>query len=479
MKIVLINPHILNQVRGPLPAALSKGSEMMPPLGLLYVAGFIKEKTGHQVSLIDADALSLGHEELMSRIKEINPQMIGLTVTTHTLYDSAKTVKMIKNTFPDISIVLGGPHVTLFPKESAMLEGVDFCISGEGEIPFAMLADTLEKGSDLSVIPGLSYFEKGTVKINDENHFVSDINMLPFPAREISNIELYRTVLSDKFPVTSMITSRGCPYKCSFCDRPLLKGGKWRSISAESVVREMEECRKLGIKEIAVYDDTFSVDRLRALEICRLKKAVGNDLNFSIRTRADLVDEELIKALKDAGCTAIHFGVESGSETVLERMNKQFSLEKVLNSCELAKKYGLEVLTYFMIGNPGEKADDIEKTGNLIKKIDPDYLHLTILMPFPGTEVYNEMLNTGMLRSDVWREFAKAPLIDFNPPVWTENFSEIDLIKIRHKFYRSFYFRPVYIFKQIAKIKSYRDFVKKFLKGLQIFTFFIQNKFIN
>ena len=198
--------------------------------------------------------------------------------------------------------------------------------------------------------------------------------------------------------VTTIFTSRGCPFKCAFCDRPHL-GKRFRKRSAINVVDELESCVKIGISEFLFYDDTFSIDKERVIEICKEIKKRGLKIGWDIRTRIDTVDAEIIQQLKSAGCQGIHYGIEAGTSKVLRNLKKGINIEQAKVVFKKTKKYGVRVLAYFMIGNPGETAEDIEITFQVMKDLNPDYVHLTILTPFPGTEIYSNALERGVIKN--------------------------------------------------------------------------------
>ncbi|MDP2909882.1 MAG: radical SAM protein, partial [bacterium] len=368
-----------------------------------------------------------------------------------------------------IFIVLGGPHVHLFPKETAGLKEVDFVIRGEGEIPFLSLLEALEERGQLSQVKGLVYKNKGEIIENPVGDFIENLDELPYPARELLPVKKYSSILGAGRIVTTMFTSRGCPFQCAFCDRPHL-GKKFRARSAQSVVDEMGVCLDLGIEEILIYDDTFTVDRRRVLDICGEIAKRGLKFVWDIRARVDTVDEEVLSALKKAGCQRIHFGVESGTEKILEVLNKKITLGQIEKAFKLAKAAGIETLAYFMIGAPTETKEDIYQTINFAKKLNPDFVHITILTPYPATVIYRQALEQGVIKNDYWREFALHPENGVFTRYWEKGLNKKELFDLLNKFYKDFYGRPSYILKQFLRIRSSKDLMKKIKIGLKILT---------
>jgi len=467
MKILLINPPQGKIIDSSLPKILIEKGDPMPPLGLMYLASYLQKNSHHQVEIAGCLVENLNHCDLEEKIIQAKPDVIGITAMTFTLLDVIQTIQTAKKIDPGIKIVIGGPHAHLYPKETLGLEGVDFVIKGEGEIPFFNLLKALEENSDLSSIDGLVFKKNGQIIDNPVGKLIQNLDELPFPARHLLPYKNYGSVLAKRFPVTTMFTSRGCPFKCIFCDRPHL-GSAFRARSAKNVVDEMAECQKMGIKEIFIYDDTFAVNRQRVVDICSEIVGQNLDITWDVRTRVDTVDEELLKIMKQAGCQRIHFGVEAGTEKILKILRKGITLEQVRKAFQSAKKNGIETLAYFIIGSPQETKKDILETIKLAKKLNPDYAHFTIMTPYPGTDLYRLGLETKVLPCDYWQKFAENPNHNFSPPFWEEILTHEELIELIKKAYHSFYFSPAYILKRILRLKSWSEFKVKLKAGFDI-----------
>jgi len=465
MRVLLINPPCLNEISADDPTFLGKERGFNPPLGLLYLAGYLKKKGRHQVFGLDAQVESLGYnDEFKQRIKEINPDAVGITAMTFTLIDVLKTIDLIKEVEEKLNkkiiIILGGPHAHLFPQETIKLKNVDFLIKGEGEVSFFYLLEALEGRGQLKDIKGLVYQKEGEIIDNPVGDFIENLDELPFPDRKLLPIKKYHSILGGSRVVTTMFTSRGCPYHCAFCDRPHL-GKKFRARSAKNIVNEMEECLKLGIEEILIYDDTFTVNRKRVFDIC--DEIIKRDLKlvWDIRARVDTVDEKMLRKLKQAGCQRIHFGIEAGTEKILKVLNKGLHLNQIEEIFRLAKKIGFKTLAYFMIGAPTETREDVLETIKFAKKINPDYAHIAILTPYPATKIYEQALEEGVIKNDYWREFARRPEQGVTTQYWEKELSREELLYFLKKFHKDFYWQPSYIFKELLKINSLGDFKKK------------------
>ncbi len=467
MKVLLVNPPRYNEIFGNNPVIIEEERGYNPPLGLLYLAGYLEAHSSHEVGVIDSQVEELTYDGLKSRIAAFAPDVVGLTAMTMTLIDVLKTARAVKEARPGAVVVLGGPHVHLFPEETINLEDVHFLVLGEGEEAFKDLLDSIDDRRKLRAVPGLVFRENGRTVNTGARPAIEDLDSLPFPARHLVPFKKYSSILARGDCVTTVFTSRGCPFKCTFCDRPHL-GKRFRARSPKNVVDELEQCVRMGISEFLVYDDTFTVDRARVTEICDEIIRRGLDIAFDIRARVDTVDDAMLARLKAAGCAGIHYGVEAGTEKILEVLNKGIGISAAEEVFRLTRKHGIPVLAYFMIGSPTETREDILETFRVMKALRPDYVHLTVLTPFPGTEIYRRGLESGVIEKDVWRLFAADPTPDFEPPHWGEFFTREQLNELLAQGYRRFYLRPTYILRRLAALRSWGEFKRKAKAGLKV-----------
>lgn len=438
MNIALINPPNTYELQANDPAVFKgKSQGCLPPLGLLYTASAIDGE--HDVMVIDCQAENLSYDDAVDILKDFKADIVGISTMTFTLIDTKILINRIKDRL-NIPVIVGGPHAAIYPHECITGLGADYVIKGESEL---VINELLED------IPC-------TKNIWESLDFIGELDEIEFPERALINNSLYSSILSKKNPTTSMFSSRGCPYQCSFCDRPSL-GKKFRAMSAKRVVDEMEDCESLGIKSIMFYDDTFTVSKGRVYEICAEIRKRDLKIDWDVRARVDTVDKELLEEMSKAGCKRIHFGVESASEKVLKALNKNINLEQVEKAFKDAKTYGMETLAYFMIGNPSETWDDLKKTLDYSMKLCADYVSFTIFTPFPHTELYRKALESGFIKSDVWKEYAEDPTFDFVPPVWGEHFSREELQKILSDHLRRYYLSPKFIFKKLSRLGSFKE----------------------
>lgn len=469
MKVLLINPPSEHMITTNIPSVIDEERGFNPPLGLLYVAGYAKAKSTHEILVMDCQVEEVSQEEVEDRIRGMKPDVVGIQALTFTIIDARMVAQAAKRANPNCKVVMGGPHVHIFARETLAMPEVDFAIKGEGELAFTQLLSALEGQMALEKVFGLAYRDPvtGQVKDNPPAPPVEDLDSLPYPARELTPIHKYYSLIAKHNPITTMFTSRGCPYRCLFCDRPTM-GRRFRSHSAMAVVNEMETCVKMGIREFFIYDDTFNVNRKRVFEICGEIKKRKLEIAFDIRARADRMDEEMLAELASAGCDRIHYGVESGNQEVLEILLKDLDLDHVRRMFKATRAHGMKTLAYFMIGNPSETREMALKTIEFAKELDPDFVHFSVLTPFPATAIYYKALEEGRFDRDYWAEFAKNPTPDFKPQLWEEFMKRDELIDLLKYAYKSFYLRPKMVMKNMAYTHSPVDFFRKARAGLKM-----------
>ena len=468
MKILLINPPIKNMLTTEVPEMVTEERGFNPPLGIMYIAAYLEKYTDNEVRILDADVEELSYEQIKQEIRKRKPDIVGLSAMTFTLIDCMILAKIVKEIDKNIKVIFGGPHPHIYPLETINLPYVDYVVMGEGEYTFTHLVENINSVKRLKLKKGIVFKEDGKIIHTGMPELIQDLDNIPFPARHLTPYKKYSSLLARRSPVTTMITSRGCPYKCLFCMRPHL-GKKFRARSAKNVVDEIEECVNIGIKEFLMYDDTFTVERKRVMDICNeiIRRRV--DIGWDVRARVNTVDYELLKKMKKAGCERIHYGVEKGNQEQLNILRKGITLKQVKNAFRLTKKAGIGTLAYFMIGGPEETRKTVMQSINFAKMIKPDYAHFSITTPFPATDLYNLALKKAIIKKDVWKEFAKKPGKDFVPPLWDENLSREEMISLLRMAYKKFYTRPVYIINRILRMKSFHEFKTKVNAGLKIF----------
>jgi radical SAM superfamily enzyme YgiQ (UPF0313 family) len=468
MKVLLISPPAFNAIRGDSSDIFEEESGIYPPLGLMYVAAYLKAHTDHSVEILDTQANGLTYSQIEKEIRRISPDIVGITTLTFTLIDVINIAKMVRRIDDNIHICLGGPHVYIYPDETILFPFVDSVVLGEGEVTFAELANALEKNTPLSEVKGIVFKNGGETVNTGLRESNANLDSLPFPDRGITPYKKYTSVLSKESLMTTMMTSRGCPFSCIYCHRPHM-GKKYRTRSAVNVVDEMEECADMGIREFMIFDDIFTLDRNRVFEVCKEIINRRLDISWDIRSRVNTVDYEMLKQLKKAGCKRISYGIESGTDKVLKALKKGTTLKQSEEAIKMTKKLGITTLADFMIGSPEEEREDILKTIELALRLKPDFAQFTITTPYPATELYRLGLESGLIKDDYWKGFAEEPDDGFETPVWEENLSREELFALLLLAYKRFYLRPGYIIKSLIKVRSFKELKKKMRAGFKVF----------
>jgi anaerobic magnesium-protoporphyrin IX monomethyl ester cyclase len=461
MKILLINPPAVDNIVADMSDFFDESSGLYPPVGLMYLASYLRKTTSHQVEILDANALGLEYDEIREKVETEKPDLVGITMITFNAPSVLRIAADVKEVNKRIVTVIGGPHATIFPNETLAFPQVDHVVVGEGEIVLERLLNALATGASLDGIGSLGFKRDGKAVLDKELKFIDDLDALPFPAVDLIEPGRYFSVLSTGAHTMVMMSSRGCPFNCIYCDRPHL-GRKFRARSPANVVDEMElYSTRYGIDDIKFFDDTFTVKRKRVVDICDEIKRRNLKLTWGVRSRVNTVDYELLKTMEDAGLTSISFGIESGNQRILDNLQKGITLEQVVDAVSNCKRLGIETLGDFIIGNPGEKKEEIKETIRFAKRLKLDYAQFTVMTPYPSTQLYSMGLEKNIVKSDYWTEFAKAPVKTFVTPVWEEFYSKKELVGWLKKAYRSFYFRPSYMIRRAFRIRSLGELERK------------------
>lgn len=458
MRILLITPPQDKNIQAGVPGVFYDLRGIHPPMGLLYIESFLSDRTDdHNVQIYDIYGESDSEEIALKKIKRINPDLVAVQMLTFSAPNTTSFLSKLKAMNSSIITVVGGPHPTIYPEKTASLPMVDYAILGEGEIPFYKLVENIKSGNRHPKIKAVAYKIKDSHYINKDLNVLDDVDKIPPVDRRLLNLDNYRCSFSGDKKITSLATSRGCPYSCVFCAE---FEDNFRTHSPEYVLKDIKDSVELGIEEIFVVDDAFSLNIKRAKNICRLIINENLDFDWYINTRVDAVDEELLRLLKKAGCKQINYGIESGSQRIINNLNKGIDLQEAEEAIRKTKEAEIDVLCYFMIGSPGETIKDIKKTKEFIKRSDPDFVRFSLTTIEPCTQLYQMALDRGILDQDVWSEFATKPTKNFEVPIWNENFTKEELNEMLISISKKHYTRPKFILKNLMKIRSWNDFKK-------------------
>ena len=367
-----------------------------PPLGILYLAAYLRRETDCHVDIIDTTFERHPMKYVETRLRERPYDLIGLSVMTSMLRAAKEISRIAKQVHPQALLIWGGPHPTVLPEETLHIPQVDAVALGEGE---ETLLEIVQRGGDLDGVAGVWYKANGDIRRNPSRPMIQDISVLPHPARDLIDMGRYidawysLTAASPLLRGTSVITSRGCPYSCTYCQPTLrhLFGRKVRRRSVEDVIAELRHLKETyNIDAFMFEDDTFVVNRKWVFSFCEAMREANLGLVWGCNSRADLVEEEMFRAMRDAGLVQVNLGIESGSQRILDDLyDKRITIQDVENAASIAKKLGLKVGGYFMLGAPTETEEEIETTIRFAARLPIDEAAFNITTPLPGTYLYD------------------------------------------------------------------------------------------
>ncbi|MDD5476676.1 MAG: radical SAM protein [Candidatus Omnitrophica bacterium] len=383
MKILLIQPEY-------------KDTWASPPLGLGYIAAAL-EGAGHKIVLVDHTLEPVSNEEFKVQLVAYKPDFVGISLMVRALPQVRSLIQQIKEA-GDYPIVIGGPQPTIAPEFTLRYTRSDFAVLGEGEQTIVELAAVLASGSkNYHNVPGIAFNDgdKGVV-INASREFIKDLDSIAFPAwhhipPSKYNLQPALTPVKER-PIAPLITTRGCPYKCNFCGGPLMWKRSFRMRSAKNIIDEIELLmREYGVKQIFLSDDNFTMQKSHALAMCKEICARKIKILWACPNgiRIDKVDDGLLKAMREAGCYLVGFGIESGSQEILNRAQKQLNLSRVAQVVKMANKHDILTYGFFIIGLLGETKKTIRQTIDFAKKLPLDRAWFNVLVPYPGTEIFD------------------------------------------------------------------------------------------
>lgn len=435
-----------------------------PPVGLASIAAAL-ERDGYRVSILDANIQNLPPQGIAPLVKDAD--IVGLTAMTPTISAAISIANHLKQVNPAPTVILGGAHATLLPEETlATATGIDVIVRGEGEETIKELLRALDNGQSLDNIAGISYRADGRVKSTPARTKGIEMDSLPFLAYHLLPWRRYRPHPPHglALPFAAIVTSRGCPYHCAYCSKPVF-GSRFRAQSPDRVLAEVAHLQeKFGVREVAFYDDVFTLDKKRAYEIAEGIIRKGLKIFWTCEARVNLVDRELLRHMKRAGCYAIAYGIESAAPEILATLHKDINLEQVTEAVNISREAGLQVIGYLMLGSPGETPDTIRQTVELAKKLKLDFAQFSVTTPYPGTELYNLYLKESP-EIIPWESFVYSGADNQVMPVFkSRDLSRGDLKRWTRRAYREFYLRPSYVWQRLRRLTSLGE-LKLDIKG--------------
>jgi len=412
------------------------------PLGLAYMAA-VTEREGHKTKLIDALALDYTMADVGREVKKFNPDIVGITATTSTIYNAYDVAKTVKEINSECTTVIGGPHVTFMAKETLKeCPQMDIVVRGEGEGTIKEIVKAAEKKSSLKKVKGITFRNNNRITETDDRPFIQNVDDIPFPAYHLLPMEKYRSPVG-RFGM--VMTSRGCPFSCNFCSSSRLCGKVWRARSPGNIIKELRLLKEeYGITEIEFMDDTFTLDNKRAGDIADLIVKNKLDISWTCSSRVDTLTQKLAYKLKNAGCHTLYLGIESGSQKILNIIGKGITLEKSTRAVNITKRVKLNTLGSFILGIPGDTRETIEKTIRFARKLGTTFAQFTILTPYPGTKFFEEADKKGLILTKDWSKYTTL-----DPVLKIPGIPAKYLKRFLRKAYLNFYLRPKFIMEQI------------------------------
>ncbi|MEK6885662.1 MAG: radical SAM protein [Nanoarchaeota archaeon] len=447
MRVLLIVPPNSQEERY---GKFSEIGTLYPPLGLAYVAAVAESEA--EVRVLDSEAMNYSYSDIEKITREFNPDVVGMQCYCTTITRCYKVAELIKKFDSKIKVVLGGAQLTLEKEETMKNKNIDFGIYGEGEFVFRNLLRELkqsEKKQNFKKIQGLIWKNKNKIIINPKQELITNLDKLPLPARHLFPMDKYHSSANLRGKKTlNLMTSRGCPFNCAYCAGSLIFGKTHRYHGTDRVIEELIELRdKYHADSIQFFDETFTANRPRVIELCN--KMIERKLNieWSCFTRVNLVDLELLKKMKAAGCYLIFFGYESGNQRLLNLIRKGITLEQSRNATKWCNEAGIETWGSFMIDLPTETKEESEQTIKFALEINPTFVQFPITTPFPGTDLYQLCKDNGKILTDNLDEYTAWDVVYVSTGRTIQ-----DIKNTVKKAYRSFYLRPSYMIKRFKSV---------------------------
>ena len=428
------------------------------PVNLAYLAAWLRRE-GIDVALADFEITPFDRDGFTARLRQLRPAVVGFSAATPTVTGAARLAAQVKSILPECVTVIGGAHANGLPAET-LEEFTDFdcLVYGEGELTLLEVCRVVERGGSLHGIAGLAHRNGGQVVVNPPRELLAELDDLPMPARDLfvaaEQAGHASRGFSNRLRSAELFTARGCPFACTFCAIQTTFGRKVRLHSVGRVGQEVDHLiREYGCNHLVIADDTFTLQPERAAEICGRLKASGLT-SWNCDTRASTVTPQLLRTMARSGCRKVAFGVESGSQRVMDRIGKQLTVEQVTSAVRWAKEAGIRHIEgNFIIGaDPTETAGDLDQTRRMLTTLPWTFVSVAVLVPYPGTPVYMQMRAAGQIEPDAsWDNFVMFG----RTPRWrTDHFSADDLVALQKRLTRAFYLRPGYIAARLGAIRS-------------------------
>jgi len=469
-RVILINPRISGEIRY---GKYKNVGSYLPPYGLLSIAGVL-EYNGHIVKIADADSKKgMALNEIKKAILDFEPDVIGLSAYSIGRENLIETAEFIKSFCPAL-LVAGGPHIITFPDDLVEIDAIDLLAYGEGEYIMLDIVNYFLGKMKLPDIDGIIYKKDGNIKTNSPREFIKDLDSLPYPAFHLlDNLHEYKPMqlLYKRVPVLTLISGRGCPFNCIFCNS--IWGRRVRLNSAEYIAGLVKKMvSDLGAREIMFYEDSFCVKKDRIYKLCETFIRENMNISWTCSANVRTLDEALLKKMKAAGCWLISLGIESGNDDVLKFIKKPARVEEVKQACAWAEKAGIKLRGFFMIGHPVDTEKTIRQTIDFAKSLPLLTVNFCILQLLPGSKVREMAHEYGDVNYDLKLGSGHpGEVLSFVPNGLTGEY----LKNMQRRGYREFFVRPVQIWRLLKKIDSWEDIKKYFSLFVAFLKLYIKN----
>ncbi|NQU73443.1 MAG: radical SAM protein [Candidatus Omnitrophica bacterium] len=432
------------------------------PLTLAIVASILRD-AGFIVSVKDCSNDDISFAQLKHIIQDFKPDLVIANTSTPSISGDLKIADLTQGIDKHIKTVFFGIHVTALAEEIFKENpNVELIVDGEPEYTLRDLALALRDAHPISQVKGLIYRANGKIVRNEKRPLIENLDELPYPAWDMVNINRYRLPITNR-PFLLVLTGRGCPNSCSFCVAAVFYGKKTRIRSWRKIVDEIKYVReKYNVNDFLFWAENGIINKQHMHELSQGLAAEAPGLKWVCNGRVDIIDEELLKTMKRAGCWMIGYGIEAGTQRVLDLMKKNIKIDATEKAIRLTKKVGIEVTAHVIVGYPGETKDDILNTLKLLKRLDPHYIQVYCCVPFPGSILYEELKKLGWLQSSDWSMFEQNLSV-----INTPDLSCQEVNALRRKIISAFYLNPRKILKMLIRVRSIQECVSllSFAKG--------------
>ena len=458
MDITLFNPPEQLRVWAGIPQDMAHGVYCFPPLGLQYVQASVEARTPFKAEIYDPVVDDLDYPDVEAQLKRYPLDLVGVEAYTHSLPDVQQSINLVRKLNPNATIILGGPHCSMFPEYAIQLDGVDATVNGDGEDAFVEIVEAYNEGRSFEGIEGVWFKDKdGTVVKNAERKSTKRLDAYPWPDRSRIRYQDYYLPGTKNPMVTTAITSRGCPHSCPFC---LTYKKQYRIRDIDNILDEVEHCLSLGITETHFIDDLFTPNSQWVLKFADEVERRNLKFNWGYKTTIAGTTREQIRRCGETGCTKIHFGVESANNEGLDAWGKHCDTDDVHRVFKWCREEGVRSVAYIMLAGPHERTME-QALDNLdeMLKLDADYAVFAVFSPYPGTDSFEEGAKKGLYAADCWDQMMRDPLCGVEVPAcWEEHLDKAQILELLKVAHRKFYFRPRFMARAALNLASVEEF---------------------